>query len=157
VGLDGKSPDIISLKQLRQRVQVVFQDPTSSLNPRMKVGEIVSEPIIAPGVAAYLAARQVGTSDPASPIRSSIFGRVSNSKAPGSPMAGRKNRMPSVWSGSWWSRSHSSQDHRNLSFFSVNRCYWALLFGLAPSLFMASMARTLIGLGAVAFLVVRKH
>jgi peptide/nickel transport system ATP-binding protein len=33
------------LRPLRQRMQVVFQDPFSSLNPRMKVREIVAEPI----------------------------------------------------------------------------------------------------------------
>ena len=35
------------LKTYRQSVQVVLQDPTSALNPRMRIGEIVSEPIIA--------------------------------------------------------------------------------------------------------------
>jgi peptide/nickel transport system ATP-binding protein len=33
------------LRPLRQRMQVVFQDPFSSLNPRMKVREILAEPI----------------------------------------------------------------------------------------------------------------
>ncbi len=33
------------LRQVRQRVQMVFQDPFSSLNPRMTVGQIVSDPI----------------------------------------------------------------------------------------------------------------
>ena len=37
------------LKEYRRSLQVVFQDPTSALNPRMRVEEIVSEPIIAQG------------------------------------------------------------------------------------------------------------
>jgi oligopeptide transport system ATP-binding protein len=35
---------------LRQRIQVIFQDPYSSLNPRMKVGSIISEPMRVHGV-----------------------------------------------------------------------------------------------------------
>ena len=34
-----------SLRPLRRRVQVVFQDPFSSLNPRMRVRDILAEPI----------------------------------------------------------------------------------------------------------------
>lgn len=34
------------LKLLRQRMQMIFQDPVSSLNPRMTVGDIVGEPLV---------------------------------------------------------------------------------------------------------------
>jgi oligopeptide/dipeptide ABC transporter ATP-binding protein len=36
-----------ALKTFRGDVQAVFQDPYSSLNPRMRIGDIVSEPLIA--------------------------------------------------------------------------------------------------------------
>lgn len=46
--LDGQRIDNLSnsaLKPMRRRVQVVFQDPFSSLNPRMRVRDILAEPI----------------------------------------------------------------------------------------------------------------
>jgi peptide/nickel transport system ATP-binding protein len=48
VVLDGQRIDDLSpdrLKQMRRRVQVVFQDPFSSLNPRLRVRAILAEPI----------------------------------------------------------------------------------------------------------------
>ena len=46
--LDGRRIDQLSassLRPARQRMQVVFQDPFSSLNPRMRVRDILGEPI----------------------------------------------------------------------------------------------------------------
>ncbi|WP_332683844.1 ABC transporter ATP-binding protein [Bosea sp. (in: a-proteobacteria)] len=59
VVLDGQRIDKLSagkLRPLRQRVQVVFQDPFSSLNPRMRVRDILAEPITNFGLASGKAA-----------------------------------------------------------------------------------------------------
>ena len=38
------------LREVRRHIQVIFQDPYSSLNPRMTVGEIVEEPLAVHGI-----------------------------------------------------------------------------------------------------------
>ena len=38
------------LRALRKRMQIVFQDPFASLNPRMTVGDILEEPLIVHGI-----------------------------------------------------------------------------------------------------------
>jgi len=44
-GQDINQMSRTELLSLRRRMQVIFQDPYSSLNPRMKVGDIIGEPI----------------------------------------------------------------------------------------------------------------
>ena len=55
--VDGRTHDLAqlsrrSLRPLRRHVQMVFQDPFSSLNPRMMVGDIIGEPLLINGMAA---------------------------------------------------------------------------------------------------------
>jgi peptide/nickel transport system ATP-binding protein len=55
VVLDGTRIDAMAagaLRPLRRRMQVVFQDPFSSLNPRMRVRDLLAEPIRNFGLAA---------------------------------------------------------------------------------------------------------
>ena len=47
-----------ALRRLRPRMQMIFQDPQDSLNPRMTVGSIVGEPLLEHGVARAGALRE---------------------------------------------------------------------------------------------------
>ena len=44
-GIDGATRDKSLRKKMRSKVQIVFQDPYGSLNPRKKVGAILEEPL----------------------------------------------------------------------------------------------------------------
>ena len=53
---DGRVVDLArlsagELKPVRRHVQMIFQDPVSSLNPRMTVRDIVGEPLVIHGLA----------------------------------------------------------------------------------------------------------
>jgi peptide/nickel transport system ATP-binding protein len=39
-----------ALRKMRQRVQLIFQDPIASLNPRRRIGDIIAEPLVIAGV-----------------------------------------------------------------------------------------------------------
>jgi dipeptide transport system ATP-binding protein len=45
-GVDIGSADRRALRQLRRTVQIVFQNPYGSLNPRQKIGSILEEPLL---------------------------------------------------------------------------------------------------------------
>ena len=48
----------VELRAVRRRVQVIFQDPYSSLNPRMTVGQIITEPLGVHGIVPERRARE---------------------------------------------------------------------------------------------------
>ncbi|MEE9211352.1 MAG: dipeptide ABC transporter ATP-binding protein [Phycisphaeraceae bacterium] len=50
-GQDVFAADRGQLKRLRRQMQIVFQDPVGSLNPRMTIGRIIGEPITVHGLA----------------------------------------------------------------------------------------------------------
>ena len=46
LGRDVLSLSRKELRELRREMQIIFQDPYASLNPRMKIGDIVGEPLV---------------------------------------------------------------------------------------------------------------
>jgi oligopeptide/dipeptide ABC transporter ATP-binding protein len=49
IDFDGRNVRSLNrgdLRELRREMQIVFQDPYASLNPRMRVGDIVGEPLV---------------------------------------------------------------------------------------------------------------
>ena len=50
-GQDITHHDKARMRPIRQRLQMVYQDPYGSLNPRMKVRDIVGEPLVVHGLA----------------------------------------------------------------------------------------------------------
>lgn len=50
-GEDVRAARGAGLRRLRKKMQMVFQDPAGSLNPRMRIGDIVAEPLVVHGAA----------------------------------------------------------------------------------------------------------
>jgi oligopeptide/dipeptide ABC transporter ATP-binding protein len=50
MGKDLVKLDKVEMRQMRRNMQMIFQDPYASLNPRMTVGSIVEEPLLIHGI-----------------------------------------------------------------------------------------------------------
>lgn len=49
-GVDLASLSFEELRQVRRRMQIVFQDPYASLDPKMTVGASIAEPLVVQGL-----------------------------------------------------------------------------------------------------------
>ena len=50
-GIDMLKAERSTLKALRKDMQIIFQDPYSSLNPRIRIGDAIAEPLLVHGIA----------------------------------------------------------------------------------------------------------
>ncbi len=50
------------LRQLRKNLQIIFQDPYASLNPRMRIGDIIAEPLIEHDLSNWNEAKKIAMS-----------------------------------------------------------------------------------------------
>ncbi len=57
-GIDITGMSQGELRRLRPRMQMIYQDPYASLNPRMEVGKAVAEPLVVHGMASWSEARR---------------------------------------------------------------------------------------------------
>ncbi|MET0439355.1 MAG: ABC transporter ATP-binding protein [Devosia sp.] len=49
-GTDLRKLDTLEMRSMRSRIQMIFQDPYASLNPRIRIGDAIAEPILQHGL-----------------------------------------------------------------------------------------------------------
>ena len=90
-----------NLRAYRRQMQMIFQDPYASLNPRMSVGSIVSEPMVIHGLQRGRRKERVRelletvVSTPTSPAATRTSSRADSASASASPAPSRSSRRSS--------------------------------------------------------------
>ena len=99
-----------ALRKLRRRMQIVFQDPFASLNPRMRVGEILEEPLIVHAVGDR-AARRARVERIARPGRpgAPTTPSATRTSSPAASASASASPAPWRWSPRWWCATSRSR------------------------------------------------
>ena len=99
------------LRRLRRQMQIIFQDPVSSLNPRMTVGNIIGEPIEVHGIARGREKRRHGR-EPAAARRARSVLRDAATRTNSPAASGSASASPGRWRSPPTSSSATSRSAR---------------------------------------------
>ena len=108
-GRDITRASAAEMRPLRPRLQMVFQDPYASLNPRMRVRDILAEPLLAHGRAAARAEADSRVLDLMATVGLKPDGRALPGDSPAASASAFPSHAPSRWTRRWWWRTSRSR------------------------------------------------
>ena len=97
-----------ALRPLRRHIQMIFQDPYASLNPRMMVGDIIAEPLLVNGVPA--AQRQARVRELLDLVGLPAASHARAFRTPSAAASASASALPARWRSirRWWSPTSRS-------------------------------------------------